>query len=104
VNELVDVCRNADALVIESTYLQEEADMARKFAHLTADSAAQLALDAGVSHLILTHVSRRYRERDILAEAQARVPHAIVARDFDNFQIRRGECTRASTTDSRNRE
>ena len=104
VNELVGVCQNADTLVIESTYLQEEAEMARKFAHLTADSAAQLALDAGVHQLILTHVSRRYRERDILAEAQAKFPNTIVARDFDNFQVRRGECIKAPPSGSRNQE
>ena len=91
--ELVEVCRGADTLVIEATYLHEEADMAERFAHLTARQAAELALRAGVSHLILTHVSRRYREREVLAEAQAIFPNTIVARDFAAFQIRRGECT-----------
>lgn len=104
VSELVGTCRNVDALVIESTYLQEEAEMARKFAHLTADSAAQLALDAGVYQLILTHVSRRYRERDILVEAQSRFPNTIVARDFDVFQVRRGECIRAPDSQARNQD
>jgi ribonuclease Z len=46
-----------------------------------------------VAHLILTHVSRRYREREVLAEAQAIFPNTIVARDFAAFQVRRGECT-----------
>ena len=88
VDNLVDV----DALVIESTYLQEEAEMARNFAHLTAEQAANLALQAGVKNLILTHISRRYRERDVLSEAQAIFPNTRVARDFDAYQIRRGEC------------
>jgi len=92
VNDLVEVCRDADALVIEATYLEEEAEMALKFAHLTARQAAQLAIDAGVSNLLLTHLSRRYRERDVLAEAQAVFPRARVVRDFDHYQIRRGEC------------
>jgi ribonuclease Z len=39
--------------------------------------------------LILTHLSRRYRERDVLAEAQAVFPETVVARDFDRFQIKR---------------
>ena len=42
--------------------------------------------------MILTHVSRRYRERDIIAEAQRIFPNTVVARDFDVFQVRRGEC------------
>ncbi|HEX9029882.1 MAG TPA: ribonuclease Z [Anaerolineales bacterium] len=90
--DLVEVCRDADALVIESTYLDEEADMARDFAHLTARQAGQLAIQAGVKNLILTHISRRYRERDVVAEARSVFPGAIVARDFDAYQIKRGEC------------
>jgi ribonuclease Z len=90
--ELEEVCQGADALVIESTYLQEETDMAERFAHLTAHQAAELAARAGVNQLILTHISRRYRERDVLAEAQAIFPNTIVARDFAAFQVRRGSC------------
>lgn len=90
-DDLLDVCHQADGLVIEATYLDEEAQMAHDFAHLTARQAAELAIQAEVKHLILTHISRRYRERDVVAEAQAIFPEAHVARDFDNFQIKRGE-------------
>lgn len=86
--DLLEFCRNADGLVIESTYLEEEAEMAHEFSHLTARQAASLALQAGVKQLILTHISRRYREKDVLAEAQAVFPDAIVARDFDVVQIK----------------
>ena len=98
-DDLVEVCRGADLLVIEATYLEEEADMARDFAHLTARQAAELALQAGVKHLILTHISRRYRERDVLAEAQAIIPASYVARDFDVYQVRQGECEKVGPTD-----
>ena len=64
--------------------------MAREFAHLTAQQAAWLAQEAQVRQLILTHISRRYRERDVLSEARALFPQSIVARDFDAFQIKRG--------------
>lgn len=89
--DLEEICQKSDALVIEATYLEEEAEMAKEFAHLTARQAAELAKRVDVGHLILTHLSRRYRERDVLAEARAIYPSAIVARDFDHFQIRRGE-------------
>jgi ribonuclease Z len=78
-----------DALVIEATYTQAEAELAEQFDHLTAAQAAGLAAKAGVGQLFLTHLSRRYRERDILKEAQAIFPAVHVARDFDGFQIRR---------------
>jgi ribonuclease Z len=86
---LVEVCRGADTLVIEATYLKEETDMARQFAHLTARQAAELAVRAGVRRLVLTHISRRYREKDVLQEAQEVFPHVSVARDFDVFQVKR---------------
>jgi ribonuclease Z len=90
-DNLVEVCRDADALVIESTYLDEEAEMAAEFSHLTARHGAELAIKAGVKKLILTHISRRYREKDVLKEAQAIFPNTSVARDFDTFQIKREE-------------
>jgi ribonuclease Z len=88
-DNLVEVCRNADGLVIESTYLDEEEEMAKQFNHLTARMGASLAAEASVKKLILTHISRRYREKEVLAEAQSVFPNAAVARDFDSYQIRR---------------
>lgn len=89
IDNLVDVCKNADAVVIESTYLDEEAEMAKQFSHLTAKMAAELAKQAGVKKLILTHISRRYRSKDVLAEAQSIFENTVVARDFDTFVIKR---------------
>ncbi len=87
--DLVEICRDADGLVIESTYLDEEADMAKQFSHLTARMGAELAVKAGVKRLILTHISRRYREKDVIAQAQSIFPNTVVARDFDTYQIKR---------------
>ena len=86
--------RGADMLVIEATYLRREIDLARRFAHLTAAQAAQLARDAGVHRLALTHVSRRYREAEILDEAQTVFPETVVARDFDHFRVLRRDVKR----------
>jgi len=90
-NSLEDHVRGADMLIIEATYLQSESDLADRFAHLTAAQAARLARDAGVHQLALTHVSRRYRESDVLREAQAIMPNTVVARDLDRFRILCGE-------------
>jgi ribonuclease Z len=94
VENLVDTVRDADLLVIEATYLRSEADMARRFGHLTAAQAAGLARDAGVHRLALTHVSRRYRESQIAEEARSVFPRTIVARDFDRFRVLRRDVKR----------
>lgn len=88
-DDLLEFCMDADGLVIESTYLDEEADMARQFSHLTARMGAELAIKAGVKKLILTHISRRYREKDVIAEVESIFPNTVVARDFDAYQIKR---------------
>ncbi len=89
-DNLMEVCRDADTLVIEATYTQAEAEMSERYGHLTAARAARLAREANVKTLILTHISRRYFERDIRHEAQAIFPRTYVARDFDHFIIKRG--------------
>lgn len=89
IDDLVEVCREADALTIEATYSEQDAVMAQQFGHLTATRAATLAVQANIKCLILTHLSRRYFERDILQEAQEIFPNTFVARDFDHYQISR---------------
>ncbi len=86
-DDLLDVAQNADALVIESTYLDVEADMAQRFGHITAAQAARLALEANVHHLYLTHLSRRYRDEDVQKEAETIFPNTTVARDFDRIKV-----------------
>jgi ribonuclease Z len=87
IDDLYEYAHDADALVIEATYLSHEADLAHHFGHLTAAQAARLARDASVRELYLTHVSRRYREKDVLAEATAIFPRTTVARDFDHIRV-----------------
>jgi len=85
---LESIIRNADALVTEATYMDMDADLARDNAHLTAGKAARFAQEHAVKQLILTHISGRYRERDIEDEARRFFANSIVARDFDAFKIR----------------
>lgn len=89
--EVLEAAQGADALVIEATYCEEEADLAREFGHLTAASAARLAVAAGVKQLILTHLSRRYHTQQVLDEARAIFPVTAVANDFDRFRIVKGK-------------
>ncbi|MGW7823361.1 ribonuclease Z [Streptomyces puniciscabiei] len=68
VHALAEGC---DLLVIESTFLDEDAELAVEHGHLTAGQAAAVARDAGVRHLVLTHFSQRYTEPEEF-ERQAR--------------------------------
>ncbi|AIA03576.1 ribonuclease Z [Streptomyces noursei] len=60
-----------DMLVIESTFLDEDIQLAEEHGHLTAGQAARVAADAGVRHLVLTHFSQRYADPEEF-ERQAR--------------------------------
>ncbi|AZS87399.1 ribonuclease Z [Streptomyces griseoviridis] len=59
VHALAEGC---DLLVIESTFLDEDTDLAVEHGHLTAGQAAAVAVGAGVRHLVLTHFSQRYHD------------------------------------------
>lgn len=90
-DNLQEACRNADALVIEATYTEADRSMAKKYGHLTARQAAELARDAGVRELFLNHISRRYPERALLEEARAVFPSVRIAHDFDHYLIKAQE-------------
>jgi ribonuclease Z len=93
-DNIIEICRDANALTIEATYSDEEAEMANRFGHLTATEAARLAREAGIGSLLLTHVSRRYYGRELEAEARAIFPDTYVARDLDHFQVTRSGAKR----------
>jgi ribonuclease Z len=56
------LAEDADLLVIESTFLAQDAAMAAQVGHLTAGQAAQVAHRSGVRTLVLTHFSQRYAD------------------------------------------
>jgi ribonuclease Z len=87
VASLVAPARDADALVIEATFLDRDAALAHARGHLTATMAAGLARDAGVGELLLTHISGRYRPEEIAAEAERLFPGARVVGDFDRINV-----------------
>ncbi|MDB5632471.1 MAG: ribonuclease [Tardiphaga sp.] len=79
--------RDADVLVIEATFLDRDAAMARDYGHLTAAKAAALAAENGVKQLVLTHISGRYPDEEILAEATGIFRDSRLAADFDRIVI-----------------
>ena len=77
----------ADLLVHEATFLDDELARARETGHSTARQAAEVARAAGVRLLALTHLSTRYFPRDIRDEARAVFPRHVVPRDFDTIEV-----------------
>jgi len=84
--EAVDLAKNAELLLCESTYLEEHKDLAHKNFHLTAKEAATIAQQAKAKKLILTHYSARYlKSGDFEKEARQVFKESYAANDLDNF-------------------
>jgi ribonuclease Z len=84
---LAEHVRDADLLVIEATFLERDAAIARDYGHLTAAEAAALAATTNVKSLVLTHVSGRYPDAEILTEATKTFANSRVAVDFDHIVV-----------------
>lgn len=80
------LARHAKILLCESTFLEKERALAEEYRHMTAKQAAQLAKEAQVETLILTHFSARYPNAEVLGdEARTIFPNTFVAEDLKQF-------------------
>lgn len=81
---------NADVLVHEATFSADKQELAHQYFHSTTTEAASLAEKSNVQLLILTHISSRYLNSDILQlenEAKAIFSNTIISKDFYHYQI-----------------
>jgi ribonuclease Z len=79
----------ADVLVIESTFLEDDAALAHRYGHLTARQAGAVAARCGVRRLVLTHFSQRYPDPERFgAEAAGEYGgEIVVAADLDTIPV-----------------
>ena len=90
----VSLSKNADLLVHESTFSQEDEGMAHEKLHSTTIMAAKTALLSNTKKLIITHLSPRYTNKnaitpsDLLKEAQKVFPNTHLAKDFLTAEIK----------------
>jgi len=84
---LAIAAHEADVLVHEATFAEEEGERARQTGHSTAREAAELARDAHVRLLALTHISSRYPGGDLREQARPVFAATEAPRDFDTIDI-----------------
>jgi ribonuclease Z len=88
--ESVRLSRRADVLVHEATFSSDRKEQAEMFCHSTAAQAAEVARQAEVRTLILTHISSRYQNDGaemLLKEARDVFPNTYLARDFWSYAV-----------------
>jgi ribonuclease Z len=84
---LAIAAHEADLLIHEATFAEDERERAALTGHSTAAQAAQIAHDADVRMLALTHVSARYGGRELRDQAREVFPGTELPRDFDTVEI-----------------
>ncbi|MBO2446914.1 ribonuclease Z [Actinomadura barringtoniae] len=86
-----ELAAGVDLLVIESTFLDEDAALAAEYGHLTALQAGQVAALAGVRRLVLTHISERYKAdeepRFVEQAAAAYAGEIVLVHDLDRIAM-----------------
>ena len=80
---------DADLLIHEATFADEEAARAVETGHSTAREAAQVALSAGARRLVLTHISARYSRdaQELEREAKEVFAKTSIARDGTEIEL-----------------
>lgn len=85
----VEASRDADVLLHEATFGDEEAARAVETGHSTAREAAQVAREAGVHRLVLTHFSARYSRdsSELDREAKSVFPETVIGKDGMEIEV-----------------
>ncbi len=87
--DTIDAARDADLLIHEATFGDEEAERAVETGHSTAREAATVARVAGVRRLLLTHFSARYSRDagELAAQARSVFPDTVIGKDGLELEV-----------------
>jgi ribonuclease Z len=87
-DEVIQAAKNADLLIHEATLAADLKEYAKTVGHSTAAEAAQIAQQAQVLTLVLTHISSRYANTtQLLEEARLLFPNTFVAEDLLELEV-----------------
>ncbi len=85
---IIPYIKEVNLLYHESTFLEAEAERAKKTFHTTAAQAADIAKRAGAKQLLLGHFSARYGSTaDFLKEAQPVFENVLIAEEGVTYKI-----------------
>ncbi|HYM40172.1 MAG TPA: ribonuclease Z [Thermoplasmata archaeon] len=85
---LVTMARGADVLIHDATSDAALEEKANRYGHSSSRQAAQVAKDAGVGLLVLTHLSPRYEDPTVLLrDAKAVFDRVQLAEDFAEIDV-----------------
>lgn len=86
--QMIELAKDSDVLIHESTYQEEDKEHAIANCHSTTKEAANIAKEANVKQLILTHISTRYSDDEIMKkEAKEVFENSIIAYDYLTIKI-----------------
>ncbi|GAA0458477.1 ribonuclease Z [Alkalibacillus silvisoli] len=87
---VVDFVKEADVLVHEATFINEDARLAKDYNHSTSLQAVQIAKEAKVKKVLLNHISSRYQPEELqqaLKQLQEAYEPTIYVSDFDSYTV-----------------
>ena len=85
---LLEAASGADVLIHEATFDDSLACKADENRHSTVTQAAEVAKEAGVGTLVLTHISSRYPDASALLEEAVKVfPNTMIAEDLLELEL-----------------
>jgi ribonuclease Z len=83
----VSAAADADLLVHDASFAEEEVQRAAETGHSTIGQAAAVAAEAHVKMLALVHISSRYHVGKVIEEAREVFEPTIAPRDFDVVEL-----------------
>jgi ribonuclease Z len=85
--QTVAAAADADLLIHDASFMEEDAQRAAETGHSTVGQAAAVAAEAHVKLLALVHISARYHVGKALEEAREVCANCVAPRDFDQIVV-----------------